>query len=91
MAERLAPDDKLSFHDMVGNELAFIRQRLLSCGPTYEISRGGEVGGAVKKKHFTLFRCKFSIDVPGPNDLEAQGSFMEYDYKFRRGEAARGD
>ena len=39
----------------------------------------------MKKKHFTLFRCKFSVDVPGPDDIEAQGSFLEYDYKFTRG------
>ncbi|HEV7869092.1 MAG TPA: LURP-one-related family protein, partial [Chthoniobacteraceae bacterium] len=56
---------KLSFQDMSGNELAFIRQRLLAWGPTYEISKGGEVVATVKKKHFTLFRCKFSVDVPG--------------------------
>jgi uncharacterized protein YxjI len=77
--------NKLSFQDMAGNELAFISQRLLSWGPTYEISRGGEVVATVKKKHFTLFRCKFTVDVPGPDDLEAQGSFMDYDYKFTRG------
>jgi uncharacterized protein YxjI len=29
--------DKLSFQDMNGKELAFIRQKLLSWGPTYEI------------------------------------------------------
>jgi uncharacterized protein YxjI len=23
--------------------------------------------------------------VPGPDDLEAQGSFIDYDYKFTRG------
>jgi len=33
--------DKLSFQDTSGNELAFIAQKLLSWGPTYEISRGG--------------------------------------------------
>ncbi|MDB6150242.1 MAG: hypothetical protein JWQ44_1690 [Chthoniobacter sp.] len=78
---------KLSFQDMSGNELAFIRQRLLAWGPTYEISKGGEVVATVKKKHFTLFRCKFSVDVPGPDDLEAQGSFIDYDYKLTRGHA----
>ena len=78
--------DKLSFQDRSGNELAFIAQKLLSWGPTYEISRGGEVVGIVKKKHFTLFRCKFTVDVPGPDDLEAQGSFMDYDYRFTRGD-----
>ena len=76
---------KLSFQDMSGNELAFIRQKLLSLGPSYEISRNGEVVAMVKKKLFTLFRCRFSVDVPGPDDLEAQGSFMDYDYTFTRG------
>lgn len=70
---------------MAGNELAFIQQKLLSWGPTYEISRNGELVATVKKKHFTLFRCKFSIDVPGSDNLEAQGSFLDYDYKFTRG------
>jgi uncharacterized protein YxjI len=70
---------------MAGNELAFIRQKLLSWGPSYEITRDGEMIATVAKKHFTLFRCKFSVDVPGPDDLEAQGSFLEYDYRFTRG------
>lgn len=77
--------DKLSFQDMNGNELAFIRQKLLSWGPTYEITRGGELLAVVKKHLFTLFRCKFTVDVPGPDDLEAQGSFMDMEYTFERG------
>jgi uncharacterized protein YxjI len=46
---------------------------------------GRRGGGDGEEKHFTLFRCKFSVDVPGPDDLEAQGSFLDYDYKFTRG------
>ncbi|HWH72043.1 MAG TPA: LURP-one-related family protein [Candidatus Sulfotelmatobacter sp.] len=77
--------DKLSFQDMAGNELAFIRQKLLAWGPTYEIYRQGELAAVVKKKLFTLFRCRFMVDVPGPDDLEAQGSFMDMEYAFERG------
>jgi uncharacterized protein YxjI len=77
--------NKLSFQDMSGNELAFIRQKLLSWGPTYEITRGGQLLAVVKKQLFTLFRCKFTVDVPGPDDLEAQGSFMDMEYHFDRG------
>jgi len=77
--------DKLSFQDLNGNELAFIRQKLLSWGPTYEIYRAGGLAAVVKKHLFTLFRCKFTVDVPGPDDLEAQGSFMEMEYAFERG------
>ena len=39
----------------------------------------------MKKKHFTLFKTRFSVDVPGPDDLEAEGSFLEYNYHFSRG------
>ncbi len=77
--------NKLSFQDLNGHELAFIRQKLLSWGPTYEITRGDELLAVVKKQLFTLFRCKFTVDVPGPEDLEAQGSFMDMEYRFERG------
>jgi uncharacterized protein YxjI len=77
--------NKLSFQDLSGNELAFIRQKLLSWGPTYEITRGHDLLAVVKKHLFTLFRCKFTVDVPGPNDLEAQGSFLDMEYSFERG------
>jgi len=76
--------DKLSFQDMQGNELAFIRQKLLAWGPTYEITRGDNLVAVVKKKLFTLLRCRFTVDVPGPDDLEAQGSFLDHEYMFER-------
>lgn len=72
--------DKLSFQDMHGNELAFIRQKLLSWGPTYEIERDGKLAAVVKKELFTFFRCRFTVDVPGPDDLEAQGDFLDHEY-----------
>jgi uncharacterized protein YxjI len=77
---------KLSFQDMHGNELAFVRQKLLSWGPTYEITRNGALAAVVKKQLFTLLRCKFTVDVPGPDDLEAHGSFWDMEYTFSRGD-----
>ena len=76
--------DKLSFQDMSGNELAFIRQKLLSWGPTYEITRGGKLAAVVKKSLFTFFRCQFTVDVPGPDDIEADGDFLHHEYQFTR-------
>ena len=76
--------DKLSFQDMSGRELAFIRERILSIGKTYEIDYPG--GSAVVKKHlFTFFRCAFTVDVPGPDDLEAAGDLLDHEYTFQRG------
>jgi len=77
--------DKLVFKDMAGNELARIEQKLLAWGPTYEIYRGGQHVATVKKSLFTLLRHKFSVDVPGPDDLEAQGDFLDHEYTFTRG------
>jgi uncharacterized protein YxjI len=77
--------DQLSFQDLNGNQLAFIKQRLLSWGPTYEIYRGDQLCAVVKKELFTFFTCKFTVDVPGPDDLEAQGDFLDHEYEFRRG------
>jgi uncharacterized protein YxjI len=76
--------DKPSFQDMQGNELAFISQKLLSWGPTYRIYVGGTLYATVKKKLFTLFRCKFEVDIPGPDDQEAQGGFLDHEYTFSR-------
>ncbi len=78
---------KLSFQDLNGNELAFIRQKLLAWGPTYEIYRAGELAAVVKKELFTFSRCQFTVDVPGPDDYEAQGSFMDMEYTFTCGGA----
>jgi len=77
--------NKLSFQDMNRKELAFIHQKLLSWGPTYEIDREGRLAAVVKKHLFTLFRCAFTVDVPGPDDIEAQGSFLDMEYTFTRG------
>lgn len=77
--------EQLSFQDRAGNELAFIRQKLLSWGPTYEVYRNGAPAAVVKKELFTFFRCKFTVDVPGPDDLEASGDFMEHEYTLTRG------
>ncbi len=76
--------NRLSFGDMQGNELATIRQTLLAWGPTYEIHGRGELKAVVKKALFSLLHCRFGVDVPGPDDLEARGDFTEHEYTFER-------
>lgn len=76
--------DKLALRDMQGRELAYIRQKLLSWGPTYEIWYGDSLAAVVKKKLFTLLRCRFTVDVPGPDDLEAAGDLLDHEYNFQR-------
>lgn len=77
--------EKLAFKDAGGQELAFIRERLIALTPSYEILRGGECVAVVKKDLVNVFRCGFTVDVPGPDDLEAQGSLLDHEYTFTRG------
>ena len=78
--------DKLSFKDMAGEELALIDQRLLSFGARYEIVRGGQTVAVVRKHLFTPFRARFTVDVEGPDDIEARGNFLDHEYTFTRGD-----
>jgi len=43
------------------------------------------VAAVVKKHLFALFHHRFTVDVPGPDDLEAEGNFTDHEYVFRRG------
>lgn len=76
--------DKLSVQAPRGREVAFVAQKLLAWGPTYELTRGGRPIAVVRKELFTLFRCRFTVDVPGPYDLEAVGDFLGHEYELLR-------
>lgn len=78
--------NQLSIREPSALEVAEIKQIVFSWGPTYEIYRGAQLAARVTKEFFTLFHCRFAIDVPGPNDLEAEGDFWDYEYTIRRGE-----
>ena len=78
--------DKLSFQDTGGNELVYIDQRLLNWGPTYELWRGADLLAVVKRELFSFIHHRFTVDVPGPDDLEAEGDFFDHEYTFTRGD-----
>jgi uncharacterized protein YxjI len=79
--------DKLSFQDLAGNELVFIDQRLLNWSPTYELWKGDELLAVVKRELFSFIHHRFTVDVPGPNDLEAEGDFLDHEYTISRGDS----
>ena len=75
--------NKLSFQDIHGRELAFISQKLMSLKPRYQILINGTLFAEVIKE-FSWFKQKFTLDVPGPNDYEIDGSFWEHEFRFTR-------
>jgi uncharacterized protein YxjI len=77
---------QLSFEDLDGNALVAIRQKLLSWGPTYEISKGEDVIAVVTKELFNFFSYRFEVDLAGSGFLEANGNFMDHEYVISRGE-----
>jgi uncharacterized protein YxjI len=77
--------DRLVIRDPAGREVAEVHRQLVALRPTYEVRIGGEKAAEVRKHLFTPFRDKFTIDVPGPDDLEMQGNLLDHDFTVRRG------
>jgi uncharacterized protein YxjI len=77
--------NKLIFKDGQGNEVARIERKLIALVPTWEIYRDGRPYATVKKSLFSFLHATFSVDVPGPDDLEARGNLLDHEYTFTRG------
>ncbi len=83
----LSARNKVVIENPAGDEVATVHRHLVSMRPTYEIRIGGEKAAEVRKKLFTPFREKFTIDVPGPDDLEMKGDLLDHEYVIERGGA----
>jgi uncharacterized protein YxjI len=77
--------NKVVIEDLSGAEVASVHRHLVALRPTYEIQIGGEKAAEVRKKLFTPFRERFTIDVPGPDDLEMRGDLLDHEYTIERG------
>ena len=78
--------DKLSFQDLEGNELVYIEQKVFNWVATYEIWRDGRMVADVRRDLFSFRRHRFTVDAPGPDDLEAVGDFLDFEYVVNRGD-----
>ncbi len=77
--------NRLVIEDPSGAEVASVHRHLVALRPTYEITIGGEKAAEVRKRLFTPFRDRFTIDVPGPDDLEMEGDLFDHEFTIRRG------
>jgi uncharacterized protein YxjI len=78
--------DRLVIRDPAGQEVANVHRKLIALRPTYEITVAGQEVAEVRKHFFTPFRDSFTIDVPGPDDLELRGNFLDHKFTIRRGD-----
>src|SRR5207253_86151 len=77
--------DTLIVRDLAGAEVARVERQLIALRPTYHITRQGQEAATVRKHLISPFVDRFTIDVPGPDDLQATGSLFEHEYKLTRG------
>ena len=77
--------DRLVLRDPEGHEVAQVQRKLVALRPTYEITVGGREVAEVRKHFFTPFGDRFTIDIPGPGDLEMAGNLFDHEFAVRRG------
>ena len=72
---------KLHLKDTWGNELAFVREKVLSFVPRYYIDRAG-VPIAEVVREFSLFKPRYTI---GGLDWQIYGDFWNHEYEIHNG------
>jgi uncharacterized protein YxjI len=76
---------RLLLRDPEGQEVGEVRRKLAALRPTYEILIGGEKAAQIRKRIFTPFVDRFTIDIPGPDDLEMSGDLLDHEFTIKRG------
>src|ERR671933_2798950 len=75
---------RLVLEDPGGAEVATVERPLVALRPTYAVTIGGEKAADVRKHFFTPFRDKFTVDIPGPGDLEVTGHLLDHEFTIER-------
>lgn len=66
----------LKIFDAGGNEIATVKERILTWLPKFEMYLGGQYIGCISKE-FTFFKPRYNIDC---NGWHIEGDFFEWDY-----------
>jgi uncharacterized protein YxjI len=78
--------NRLVLRDPAGREVAQVQRKLIAMHPTCQISIAGQEAAEVRKRLFTPFGDRFTIDVPGPDDLVMAGDLLDHEFTIRRGD-----
>jgi uncharacterized protein YxjI len=80
----LSLHNTLVMRDMRSQEVATVKRELVALTPTYRIERPGSGVVQVRKHFINLFGDHYTIDIPGPDDLEIEGDLFDHDYRVMR-------
>ena len=78
MRGELAWGHLLRIYDAADREVGYIKERIITWLPKFEMYLGDDYVGCIKKE-FSLFEPRFSIDYSG---WRVTGDFFEWDYNI---------
>ena len=76
--------NRLILRDPAGRDVGQVHRKLAALRPAYEITIDGKDVAEVRKHLFTPFGERFTIDVPGPSDLEISGDLLDHEFTIAR-------
>ena len=74
----------LVIEDPAGNEVATLKEKLVSVRDVMTIERGGEVLATVKKALFTPLRERFEVEAANGVKYDVKGNITDHQYEFER-------
>jgi uncharacterized protein YxjI len=80
----LSLHNRLILRDPAGREVGQVQRKLAALRPAYEITLGGKDVAEVRKHLFTPFGERFTIDVPGPDDMQISGDLLSHEFTIDR-------
>jgi len=72
----------LVVHDIEKNKVVTIKQKIPSITPTYEITYEGQEPAKVTKHLISPFADRFTVGIPGQDDLHMKGSITQHEYSI---------
>jgi uncharacterized protein YxjI len=76
--------NRLILRDPAGCEAGQVHRKLAALRPSYEITIGGKDVAEVRKRLFTAFGDRFTIDVHGAGEMEIDGDLLSHEFTIER-------
>ena len=76
--------NRLILRDPAGREAGQVHRKLVALRPAYEITIDGKDVAEVRKRLFTAFGDRFTIDVHGAGEMEIDGDLLSHEFTIER-------
>ena len=80
----LSLHSRLILRDPAGHETGQVHRKLATLRPTYQITIEGKDVAEVRRHLLAPFGERFTIDVPGPADMEISGDLLSHEFTIER-------